>query len=331
MSSLYIIAEAGTNHNGDFQTARELILKAKGAGADAVKFQIIYPETLYVEKIYKDGLFEDNPVIEQRRRTMLTDEQYLELADYSRDLGINFTASVFDRRGVDLLSSLDAPFIKIASTDLNNFFLLRYAAKSGRKLVISTGLSTMEEISASLVTVEEAGCHDLVLMHCISVYPSSLRISNLQFIEQLKGRFAWPVGFSDHSPDSLAAVIALSKGCTWFEKHLTLDKTQEGFDHNYALEPDEFTQFVHDIRDAEEACSFHQEKLTDAEKQVSQRARRSLYAARDIAAGEVLRNDDILVVRPSGYYSAADIDRLIGRRLGRNIRRYENITPEHLT
>jgi len=331
MSPLNIIAEAGTNHNGDLKTAKELVRKANKAGADSVKFQIIYPETLYVERIFKDGVPEDNPVIKQRCQTMLTDDQYRELAAYCKEQGISFAASVFDRHGVDLLCALEAPFIKIASTDLNNPTLLRYAAKSGKKLVISTGLSTMEEILNSVAEVERAGYRDLVLMHCVSVYPSSFNLANLQFIDQLKERFTWPIGFSDHSPNSLAAVIALSKGCTWFEKHITLDKTQEGFDHSYALEPDEFTQFVCDLHDAEEACAFHQEKLSDAEKRVSQRARRSLYVARDMVAGEVLKEEDITVVRPSGYYSAADIDRLVGQRLGRNINKYENITPEHLS
>ena len=330
MSSLHIIAEAGTNHNGDFQTALELVRKAKEAGADSIKFQIIYPETLYAEKVFKDGVPEDNPVIKQRQQAMLTDDRYRDLAAYCNEQGIGFSASVFDTHGVDLLCELDVPYIKIASTDLNHLSLLRYAATSGKKLVISTGLSTMDEILRSVDEVERAGCRDLVLMHCISVYPSSLSLANLQFIDQLKEKLTWPIGFSDHSPDSLAAVIALSKGCTWFEKHITLDKTQEGFDHNYALEPDEFTQFVRDLYDAAEACAYHEEKLSDAEKQVSQRARRSLYAARDIAAGEVLKEEDITVVRPSGYFSAADIDKLVGRRLSRDIKKYENLTPEHL-
>jgi len=331
MNPLNIIAEAGTNHNGNIKTAKELVLRAKKAGADSVKFQIIYPETLYVAKMFKNGVLEDNPVIEQRSRTALNDEHYRELATYCREQGISFTASVFNRHGVDLLCALEAPFIKIASTDLNNLNLLRYAAKTGKKLVISTGLSTMEEILRSVSEVEKAGCHDMILMHCVSVYPTSFRQANLQFIDQLKEQFAWPIGYSDHTPNSLAAVIALSKGCTWFEKHITLDKTQQGFDHNYALEPDEFAQFTRDLQDAEEACAFHQEKLSDAEKQVSQRARRSLYAARDMAAGEVLEEQDILVVRPSGSFSAADIDRLVGRQLGKDIRKYENITPGHLS
>lgn len=331
MSPLHIIAEAGTNHNGDFQTAVELVRKAKEACADSVKFQIIYPETLYVEKIFKDGVLEDNPVIKQRHQIMLTDDQYRDLAAYCKEQGINFTASVFDRHGIDLLCKLEVPFIKIASTDLNHVSLLRYAAKSGKKLVISTGLSTMDEILRSVDEVERSGCQDLVVMHCVSIYPSSFRLANLQFIDQLKAVLPWPIGFSDHSPNSLAAVIALSKGCTWFEKHITLDKTQRGFDHSYALEPDEFTQFVRDLHDAEEACAYHEEKLTDGEKQVSQRARRSLYAARDMVAGEVLKEEDITAVRPSGYYSAADMDWLVGQRLSRDIKKYGNITPEHLS
>jgi len=331
VNRLHIIAEAGTNHNGNFDTASRLIRKAKEAGASSIKFQIIYPETLYVKKIFKDGVLEDNPLINQRRQTILTNDQYRGLADYCKELGIYFSASVFDTHGIDLLCELDVPYIKIASCDLNNLALLRYAAKSGKKLVLSTGFSTLTEIRHSVNELEHSGCCDLVIMHCVAVYPSSLKISNLEFIDQLKAVFSWPIGFSDHTPDSLAAVIALSKGCTWFEKHITLDKRQQGLDHSFALEPDEFARFVTDLNDAEEACAFHEEKLTDLEKEVAQRARRSLYAARDICAGKILKAEDILVVRPSGYYSAADIDQVVGARLARDISKYENITREHLS
>lgn len=330
MNKIHIIAEAGNNHNGDYHIALDLVRKAKESGANTIKFQIIYPENLYVEKLLKDGALEDNPVIEQRRRFMLTDAQYFDLARYCNELKIGFTASVFDKHGIDLLCELDVPFIKIASVDLNNISLLRYAAKTGKKLVISTGFSTMEEILHTVNEVEEAGCKDLVLMHCISVYPSRLKITNLQFIDQLKAVFRCPVGFSDHSPNSLAAAIAVSKGCTWFEKHITLDKKQEGFDHNFALEPYEFTQFVCDLHDAEEACDYHAEKLSNDEKEVRMRARRSLYAAKDMQAGEVLKESDIVVVRPSGNYSASDIDCLIGRQLKKEIQKYENIDPQHI-
>lgn len=331
MSPLHIVAEAGTNHNGNFDTALQLIRKAKEAGASSVKFQIINPEILYVAKILENGVPRDNPVVEQRRQTMLTNDQYRKLAAHCKKLEIHFSASVFDTHGIDLLCELDVPYIKIASCDLSNLALLRYAAKSGKKLVLSTGFSTLAEIRRSVDELEHSGCHDLVIMHCVAVYPSSLKISNLQFIDQLRETFPHPIGFSDHTPNSLPAVIALSKGCTWFEKHLTLDKTQSGFDHSYALEPDEFSQFVTDLHDAEEACAFHEAKLTNLEKEVGQRARRSLYAARDIRAGEILEAEDILVVRPSGAFSAADIDQVVGARLARDISKYENITREHLS
>lgn len=330
MSPLHVIAEAGNNHNGNIETARELVRKARETGAQSVKFQIIYPETLYAARLFENGVSVENPVIEKRRRSMLSDDDYRELAAYSAAQGIQFSASVFDEHGVDLLCSLGVPYIKLASCDLNNLSLLRYAAQTGKKLVVSTGFSTMDEILLSVSELERSGCRDLVLMHCVSVYPSSLEISNLEFIDRLREQVPYPVGFSDHSPDSLAAVIAVAKGCTWFEKHLTLDKTQEGFDHRYALEPDEFTGFVRDLHRADEACSYHEEKLTDAEKTISRQARRSLYAARDIKAGEVLGKKDVLVVRPGGAFSAAEIDTLSGARTARDIRQYENITPEHL-
>lgn len=331
MQPIKIIAEAGTNHNGDLGTALELVEAAKKAGADCVKFQIIYPEHLYVGKIMIDGEMRDNPVIDERRKFMLEDQDYHVLAKRCRDIGIAFSASVFDRLGVDLLVQLGVPFIKIASVDLNNLALLRYAGATGLKIILSTGFSTFDEINRSVDEIEKAGCQDLVIMHCVSVYPSSLRMSNLQFLDQLETAFPYPLGFSDHSPTSMASAIACAKGVTWFEKHITLSKKQEGFDHRYALEPDEFAQYVQDLSDTREACALHEEKLTKEELEVSLRARRSLYAGRDMQAGEVLAAPDVLIVRPSGYFAASDIDVVIGRRLSRDIKQYENLKPNHLS
>ncbi|MFC1945683.1 N-acetylneuraminate synthase family protein [Chloroflexota bacterium] len=329
--SVHIIAEAGNNHNGDLDTAYRLVRAAKEAGADSVKFQIINPETLYVGKTWQDGKLADNPVIMQRRQSQLSDEQYGKIAAYCREVGVGFAASVFDEHGVDLVCALDVPYIKIASGDSNHLPLLRYAAGKGRDIVLSTGMSEVPEIVRSVEELARAGARGLVLMHCVSVYPSSLDIANLQFIDQLGALFNYPLGFSDHSPNSLAAVLALAKGCRWFEKHLTLDKSQEGFDHAYALEPEEFAGFTRDIADTGAALAYHREKLTEQEKGVSLRARRSLYAARDLRTGEVIKAEDVLVLRPAGQSAAADIDMFVGRVLRRGLKQYENLTLEHIS
>jgi sialic acid synthase SpsE len=326
MNEIHIIAEAGTNHNGRRETAERLVDAAVESGADSVKFQIIYPEGLYVSKLYKDGRLEDNEVIAARRAGMLGDEDYRRLAEYCRRVAVPMSASVFDARGIALLDELDPPYIKIASCDLNNSYLLKKAAERGRKLIVSTGMSTLGDVERAVEDIVATGHEDIVLMHCVSVYPCPTARMNLSFIETLKTAFGFPVGLSDHTEQSLAAAAAVAMGVTWIEKHFTLDRGAPGFDHAYAMEPSGLKQYVEDVRGVSQACSRRPCKLGEAESNVRRRARRSLYAARDIAPGEKIQDDDVLVVRPEGPLRPNDLTRLVGRVARRGIQRYEPFT-----
>jgi sialic acid synthase SpsE len=330
VSRVHVIAEAGNNHNGDPATASELIGVAAAAGADSVKFQIIYPEGLYLPAFPRDGGYEENEVIAQRRKFMLADDDYRRLAAEAAERGIAFSASVFDRRGLDLLDSLDPAYLKVASCDLNNVAFVREVAERGRKVVLSTGMSTLEEVKRTVDAALSTGNEDLVLLHCVSVYPATLEQMRLSFLDELREAFGLPIGLSDHTPTSTAAAMAIAKGATWIEKHFTLDKTQEGFDHAYALEPDELRAFVADLRAAERALATDGEKIGPAEREVMKRARRAIYAATDLEEGTVLSADDLLVVRPEGPLDAAHLDEVVGRRLARPLRRYEALTWEAL-
>lgn len=330
MSAVHVIAEAGNNHNGDARTARELIGVAADAGADSVKFQVIYPEGLYLPAFPRNGGYEENEVIAARRRFMLSDDDYRSLASEAADRGLAFSASVFDRQGLDLLDSLDPAYLKVASCDLNNVAFVREVAERGRPLVLSTGMSTLEEVKRTVDAALGTGNEQLVLLHCVSVYPATLEQMRLSFVDELRDAFGLPVGLSDHTPGSTAAAMALAKGATWLEKHYTLDKTQEGFDHAYALEPGELAAYVADVRAAETALAVEGEKVGADERTVMERARRSIYAAADLEAGAELAADDLLVVRPQGPLDAADFDRVVGRRLARPLRRYEALTWEAL-
>ena len=165
-------------------------------------------------------------------------------------------------------------------------------------LILSTGMSDLKDIEASVKVFEKVGKAPLVLLHCVSIYPSPVEMMNLDFIDVLKSNFGVEVGLSDHSESSLAAGIAVSKGVTWFEKHFTFDRGAEGFDHAYAMEPDMLAQYVTDLEDCYKACQPKAVKLSETESSVRERARRSLYAARDLKQGHTLSADDILIVRP---------------------------------
>lgn len=328
MDRVHIIAEAGTNHNGSRETAIRLINVALDARADSVKFQIIYPESLYLPRFYENGRYADNSVFGARARNAMTDEDYRHLANYCNDKGIAFSASVFDSRGLKLIDELQAPYVKIASCDLNNSKLLCEAASLGRKLVVSTGMATLGEIEHAVKSIEGTGNSDLVLMHCVSVYPSRLEAMNLAFLPVLQKAFGFPVGLSDHTEGDTAAAIAVGMGAEWIEKHYTLDHTSPGFDHSYALEPEDLYKFVETVRKAEKACSGRADKITPEEKGTRVRARRALYAARDMEASEVVKESDVLVVRPESTMSPDDLPSILGKKTTRFIHQYEAFSPD---
>jgi N,N'-diacetyllegionaminate synthase len=327
-SPVHVIAEAGTNHGGSLETARQLVDIARLAGADSVKFQVIYPEGLYLPEFLVNGAYVPNEVYAKRQAAMLSDADWRRLAEHARATGLPMSASVFDARGLDLLDALDAPYIKIASCDLNNTPLLEAAAARGRRLLVSTGMSTIPEIAGAVAAIRRVSSVDLILMHCVSVYPCPLAQTNLAFIDTLQREFGLPVGFSDHTENSVAAAIAVSKGVTWIEKHCTFDRAAVGFDHAYAMEPAMLKAYIADLRATEAAIRPAAEKVQTAEASVRQRARRSLYAARDLAPGDTISPGDVLIVRPEGPLRPEDAARVVGTRTRRMIRRFEAITWE---
>lgn len=331
MQDIHIIAEAGTNHNGSIEKAKELIDIASRSKADSVKFQIINPWGLYLPGDYPYGHYDIKDVIKLRESTVLKDEEYEELYHYAKDKNIGFSASVFDEQGLELLLKFNPPYIKLASCDLNNLRFLRQVAEKGKKMIISTGMSTLQDVEKALKAIEKVGNKDLVLLHCVSVYPAKLEQTNLSFIDELRDNFGFPVGFSDHTGDSIAACLALTKGATWLEKHFTSDRTQKGLDHAYAMEEDGFTKYVEEINAARQALTKKEIKITDSEKYTRKRARRSLYAARDIQPGEIIKDEDVLVVRPEGILDADQIDLIIGKPTGAFVKKYEAFTFDNVS
>lgn len=327
---VHVIAEAGVNHNGSLENAMLLIDVAAEAKADSVKFQIINPYGLYLPGEYKYGHYEISKVIENRFSTVLTDDEYRQLNEYCQSKDIEFSASIFDDKGLALLDSFNPSYIKIASCDLTNIRLLKNVAQTGRKMILSTGMSTLSEIETSLNELDKVGFKDIVLLHCVSIYPCPIEKTNLRFIKTLQDTFGYEVGLSDHTRTNEAATVAYSMGCRWVEKHFTYDNDLPGFDHKHAQNVDEFKSYVSSLRAITTSLSPKDEKLTDSEKYTAERARRSLYAARDIKAGEVIRDEDILCVRPSGIMNPNQIDLLIDQTASKDIKQYAPFSLEDI-
>lgn len=329
-NDIHIIAEAGTNNNGSLQKAKNLVDIAHRSGANSVKFQMINTWGLYLPGKYDYGHYNIEEVIKIRKDGEMSDEEYQELARYSFTRGIPFSASVFDLKGLELLAAFSPPYIKIASCDLNNVRFLRQVAEYGIKMVISTGMSTIEDIEKSVNTLAQKNFSKMVLLHCVSVYPASLEQTNLSFIASLKNTFGCEVGFSDHTTTSNAACMALTQGATWFEKHFTESKKQKGLDHAYALEEKELTEYVKDIKKAQEALIEKENKISEKEYYTRKRARRSLYAAKDLSKGHLITDEDVLCVRPENHLQAHEIDLIIGKRLVCELKQHQPFTLECL-
>lgn len=329
--AVHVIAEAGSNYNGSVDLAFKLNDVAKNAGADSVKYQIIYPEGLYRTGEYAYGHYDIKNVLRTRQEGVLKDEQWRLIRDNALGIGIDFSASVFDTKGLNLLMEMNPPYVKIASSDLNNLRFLREVAARTGTMVVSTGMATLSEIETSVKVLEKAGIsgEKLVLLHCVSSYPVELSDTNLAFIQILK-QFGTAVGFSDHTLGTESACAAVAAGATWLEKHFTIDHYLEGFDHKYALEPGAFCDYVKAIRATAKSLTPKEQKIGEAEAYTKQRARRGLYVARDLPAGYVLANDDILIVRPENSITASQIDQVVGMMLTQALHANEPLSFEVL-
>lgn len=298
----YIIAEAGINHNGDFDIAETLVREAAATGADAVKFQIWdAPE-----------LSADPDFVEDLRSWEFEPEQWAELNDIASEQDIDFFASVFDSDSVDLLADLDPEFIKIASGDLTHTPLVDYIASQHVPIIMSTGMATLTEVATAVETIRHHH-DDLALLHCISSYPVSIENLNLRSMDVLRDAFDVPVGFSDHTLDIFAPALAVGRGASIVEKHFTLDKTMEGPDQELSAEPEEFSDMVDRIREVEESIGTRQVKLQQAEENFKTAMRRSLTARVEIDQGESFSPENVKIARPEEGISPDHYDVVLGR------------------
>ncbi len=314
----YVIAEAGANHNRDLDVARRLIDAAADAGADAVKFQTYSGRTLYSTKTPRfDYLGElgATPAHELLEAIALPRDWQPILAAHARDVGIEFMSSPFDRQAVDELDALDVAALKIASFEIVDLGLIRYAAATGRPLVISTGMCTLSEIDDAVNAARSAGCTQIALLQCASLYPAPAHVMNLRSVPALEAAFGVPAGLSDHTTGTHIAPAAVALGARIVEKHFTLDRTMRGPDHPFAVEPKELSELVAHIRDVEAALGDGVKRGPSPEEaeEMYSKARRSLVAAAPIPAGTVVTESMLCVKRPGYGIAPKFLDAVVGR------------------
>lgn len=322
----YVIAEIGSNHNGDMALAKEMILSAKECGVDAVKFQSWSPKTLIAREEYeRNTVYNDNPkkhfgsLQAMCERYYLRPEQHEELKAFCDENEIEFCSSPFSYEEVDLLERLNVPFHKVASMDINHILLLRHIARTGKPILLSTGMATLTEIDTAVKTIEEEGNHNIVLLHCISIYPPKLEDINLRNITMLQQTFEYPVGFSDHSFGFSIPLASVALGACVIEKHFTTDKDLPGWDHMISADPAEMKMIVQEARIVADSMGTFRRRVSADEEAKKLKFRTSCVATHAIPKGSVLKLEDMTAKRPGLGIPPNKMTDLVGRTVTRDV------------
>ncbi len=298
-----IIAEAGVNHNGDLGLAKKMAVVAKNAGADIVKYQTAVPELViskFAQKAdyQKEQTGDGESQLDMVRRIHFGFAQHRELKGYCDSIGIQYLSAAFDLPSVDFLASLNLPMFKIPSGEITNLPYLERIAACGKPVLLSTGMSEPAEIEAALQVLRRGGAGKVTVLHCNTEYPTPAKDANLKAMLDIRERFGCPVGYSDHTLGIEADIAAVALGAEVIEKHFTLDKNMPGPDHKASLSPSELMEMVCAVRRTERMLGSGRKEVSESERKNIAVARKSIVAARDIAAGEVFTADNLTVKRP---------------------------------
>lgn len=323
MSKVLIIAEAGVNHNGDINTAFRMIDAAKEAGADIIKFQTAKPESLvskFAEKAeyQKAATGNSESQLDMIKRLLLKFEDYSLLKTYCEKVGIRFLSTPFDLDSIAFLDNLGIDFWKVPSGEITNYPYLVRIGKTEKPVVLSTGMSTMEEIEAALSVLKENGTKEITLLHCNTQYPTPYEDVNLNAMNFLKEKTGLEVGYSDHTQGIAVPIAAAAMGATIIEKHFTLDKTMEGPDHKASLNPQELKDMCTAIRQIELAKGSGQKVVTASERENLSVARKSIVAAKRIRKGELFSEENITTKRPGTGISPMKWNVVLGQKANRD-------------
>lgn len=315
----YVIAELSANHNGSLDRALQTIDRAKQCGADAIKLQTYTADTLTIDSdlpdfIVKGGLWDGSKLYDLYQSAHTPYDWHEAMFVHARKIGLTVFSTPFDESAVDLLERLDTPAYKIASFEIVDLPLIRYVARNAKPMIMSTGMASEQEIEEAVVTAREAGCKQLVLLHCISSYPTPIDQANLQKIGRLAERFDVAVGLSDHTLGTTAAAAAVAMGACVIEKHFTMSRSDPGPDSKFSIEPDELSALCREAKDTWLALGESSFSRPAAEEG-SLVFRRSVYFVRDLPAGAVVGPNDIRRIRPGMGLAPKHFDSLIGRTL----------------
>lgn len=320
-----IIAEIGVNHNGDLQLAKKLLQEASSAGADIVKFQTFITQNS-ISKFAPLAEYQEKNVPQARSQLEmvssleLSQSEHFALNEFALQNGIEIFSTAFDVESLDFLDQFNFKYIKIASGEVTNLPLLRAIGRKRKKVILSTGMCSLEDIECALNSMESEGLQkkDITILHCTTEYPAPINEVNLQAIETLRKYFGTAVGYSDHTMGIAIPIAAVSLGAKIIEKHITLDRTMPGPDHQASIEPNEFAAMVKAIRQVEDAMGDGVKRVTESEKKNLIVARKSLVASRKIKRGDLFSTDNITAKRPANGLSPMVLDEVIGRQAQRD-------------
>ncbi|MFI8622104.1 pseudaminic acid synthase [Marinomonas sp. NPDC078689] len=314
----YIIAEMSANHNGSIENAYKIMEMAKRSGADAIKLQTYRPDTITMksdnpEFLIKGGLWDGRTLYDLYEEAHMPWEWHKPLFNKAKELGITIFSSPFDFTAVDLLESLDAPAYKIASFEAIDLPLIEYVAKTGKPMIISTGMANENEIREAVETARNAGCKELVVLHCVSGYPAPSEDYNLATIPDMANKFDVLTGLSDHTIDNTTAITSVALGACLIEKHVTLDRNGGGPDDSFSLEEPELMQLCRDSKISWKALGKVNYDRKESEKG-NAIFRRSLYVVKDVAEGEVFTHENVKSIRPGYGLEPKYLFKIIGEK-----------------
>ncbi len=333
----YIIAEIGANHNGDMNLAKKMIDSAIECGCDAVKFQswnnnsLIAKEEYEANTVYTDCKKKHFGSLEEMvDKYYLRKEQHFELRDYCIEKGVDFNSTPFSKDEVDLLNELGVEYYKVASMDINNIPLLKYMAKFNKPIVLSTGMATMGEIENAIHTIEKEGNTNIVILHCIAIYPPETKDIHLNNIKMLQDSFGYPVGFSDHSIGYSIPLASVALGACIIEKHFTTDKDLEGWDHKISANPQEMKIIVNESKTISIAMGNLKRVVSQAEEEKKIKFRRSIVINKNMKKNEIITENDLEFKRPGTGFSPDEAKYIIGKRISKDLSNDHIITKEDI-
>ena len=331
---IYFIAEISANHNGSLQQAKKIIYTAKKYGADAVKLQTYTPDTMTIKSNKSDfkirgGLWNGKTLWDLYEKAQTPFEWHKELFNYAKKLKITCFSTPFDESAVDLLESLNCPFYKIASFEMNHIPLIQRVAKTKKPIIISTGMANLKEIDLAYKTAKKNGAKEIILLYCVSNYPSKISDFNFNNIRILKERYKCKVGFSDHSTDNKVVAAAIAAGAEVIEKHIALDGQKKGFDLAFSLKGREIKDYAQVIKDTSLILGKKYFFRNKSENQ-SLQFRRSIYAISDIKKGEKFTKKNIRVIRPGFGIQPAYFEKLINKKSPLNLKKSNRINSSLL-